>query len=195
MTSNLLGFGSLLEKLDGIMAPPKGTTQEEVDSFRKWQDDDNKAKYYMLASMSDELQRQHEKMTSGHAILLHLQELDGVQNQSIRYEISRDLFRCRITEGLAVDKHVLNMVGLKERLESLNSFMEADLQEDMILQSLFSSFFQFIMNYYMTKQQHTLAKLLKMLILPYMQMKGKDKEAALIASTSKDKKFKAQDEQ
>ena len=38
-------------------------------------DEDNKVKYYMLGSMSDELQRQHEEINIAHQMLAHLQEL------------------------------------------------------------------------------------------------------------------------
>ena len=40
-------------------------------------DDDNKAKYYILGSMFDELQHQHEDIKTSHQMLAHLQELFG----------------------------------------------------------------------------------------------------------------------
>ncbi|KAL3513352.1 hypothetical protein ACH5RR_026069 [Cinchona calisaya] len=112
-------------------------------------------------------------MPRARAILLHLQKLYGEKIRSIRYEISRKLFRYKMAECLDMDKHILNMIRLTERLESLNFFMEADLQDDLILQSLSSSFSQFIINYHVTKKEHTLAKLLKVLTLAQKEMKGK----------------------
>ncbi|KAL3522692.1 hypothetical protein ACH5RR_015526 [Cinchona calisaya] len=46
------------------------------------------------------------------------------------------------------------------------------------------------MNYHMTKQEHTLAELLKMLTLAQKETNGRGKETSLIPSTSKAKKFK-----
>ncbi|PPZ28035.1 hypothetical protein C5P36_26375, partial [Escherichia coli] len=58
-----------------------------------------RAKCYMLASMSNELQKQHENMQSASEILLHLQELYGEHSRNARYEISKQLFRMRMFEG------------------------------------------------------------------------------------------------
>ena len=40
-------------------------------------DVDNKARYYMLGLMSDELQHQHEDIKTSYQMLAHLQELFG----------------------------------------------------------------------------------------------------------------------
>ena len=40
-------------------------------------DDDNKAMYYILSSMSDELQHQHEDIETARQMLAHLQEMFG----------------------------------------------------------------------------------------------------------------------
>ncbi|KAL3502639.1 hypothetical protein ACH5RR_037088 [Cinchona calisaya] len=117
-------------------------------------------------------------MPSAHVILLHLEELYG-ERRSIRFEISRELFCCSITKGSDFDKHVVKMIGLIEHLESLSFDL-----------SLPGSFSQFIMNYHLTKQEHTLAELLKIVTLTKKEMRVKGKETTLIASTSKAKKFK-----
>ena len=48
--------------------------------------------YYMLASVYNELQRQHEDKEP-RAMLLHLMELFAEQSRTLRYEISKSLFR------------------------------------------------------------------------------------------------------
>ena len=50
---------------------------EQRASQEKWIDEDNKARYYMLGSMSDELQCQHEDIKTARQILAHLQEMFG----------------------------------------------------------------------------------------------------------------------
>ena len=93
------------EKLSYILNSPipasvaATASEEEIATFKKWQDDASVVQCIMLASMSNELQRQHEKMDA-HSILLHLQELYGEQSRSVRYEISKELFRSLMTGAL-----------------------------------------------------------------------------------------------
>ena len=45
---------------------PARPSTEQRASLDKWTDEDNKARYYMLDSMSDELQRQHKDIRTAH---------------------------------------------------------------------------------------------------------------------------------
>ena len=48
------------------------SSAEQRASLKKWMDEDNKARYYMLGSMSDELQHQHEDIKTNCQMLAHL---------------------------------------------------------------------------------------------------------------------------
>ena len=50
--------------------------EEEVSTYKMWKNDSLTVKYIILASMSNELQRQHESMDT-QSILLNLKELYG----------------------------------------------------------------------------------------------------------------------
>jgi hypothetical protein len=93
---------------------PEGASDEEKATWEKWTLDDVQAKCYMLASMSNELQKQHENMNKARDILLHLQELYGEQSRTARYEISKQLFRAKMSEGADVGAHVHKMIRLIE---------------------------------------------------------------------------------
>ncbi|KAL9443979.1 hypothetical protein AB3S75_017201 [Citrus x aurantiifolia] len=54
---------------------PEGASEAECVTYQKWQDDDLSARSYIVASMSSELQRQHENMPNPSSMILHLQEL------------------------------------------------------------------------------------------------------------------------
>ena len=105
----------------------------------------------MWASMSTEIHRQYEKYDSAKEILLHLQELFGEQSRTARYEISKQLFHAKIKEEEDVRTHVNSMIHSIEELESLDFMMDAQLQTDLILQSLPESFGQTIANSICTK--------------------------------------------
>ena len=79
------------------MLPAHPTVDHKV-AYEKWTDDDNKDRCYMLASMSNELQRQHEDIKTIKAILDHLKDLYGEQSQSTHYEVSKRLFKIKICE-------------------------------------------------------------------------------------------------
>ena len=53
---------------------PVGPSIDEIEeeANKMWEKDDIKARCYMLASMSNELQKQHENMDSATSIILHL---------------------------------------------------------------------------------------------------------------------------
>ena len=68
LTSKKLGH---ILNQEPIVLPNHLTTKQRV-AFEKWMDEDSRVKYYVLASMSNELQSQHEHMPTVRAIITHL---------------------------------------------------------------------------------------------------------------------------
>ena len=61
----------------------------------------------MLASMTNELQSQHEDMQTAKMILTHLQELYSEQSQITCFEVSKRVFHTKMHEGQWVHDHWL----------------------------------------------------------------------------------------
>ena len=141
----------------------------------------------MLASMSNELQKQYDSYKSSTSILLHLQELYGGQSRTARFNVSKELFQAKMAEGSSVNEHVLKMIGYIEQLKKLDVGMDADLQID--LQSLPGSFSQFVMNFNMSRMTVPLHELLNMLTTAEGSIKKTKGSTFVIhkASTSKSK--------
>ncbi|CAL9076301.1 unnamed protein product [Musa textilis] len=97
------------------------------------------------------------------SILLYLRKLFEEHGRTQRYEISKSLFRARITERTPVQNHVLKMIEWIEKFTGLRMVLEDNLCVDIVLQSLSDSFSQFIMNFNMNKLEVTLPELLNML--------------------------------
>ena len=82
------------EKLFYILDTPtlepleEDSSQEEKTTYKMWQNDSLTVKCIILASMTNELQRQHESMDT-HSILLNLKELYGEHSRTARSEISK----------------------------------------------------------------------------------------------------------
>ncbi|XP_077242352.1 uncharacterized protein LOC143882834 [Tasmannia lanceolata] len=70
-----------------IEAPPlpgPDATMQERDRAKKWHDDDQMAKCYILGLMSNVLQQQHVGMASTMDIVFNLKEMFGEQNPTAR---------------------------------------------------------------------------------------------------------------
>ena len=145
----------------------------------------------MWAYMSNEIHRQYKKYTNAKEILLHLQELFVEQSTIARYEISKLLFCAKMKEGKDVGAHMNSMIHSIEEIQSLDFMMNAQLQTDLILQSLPESFGQTIANFHMNKIECTLAELLNMLVTAQKAIHNeKGKEVALIDYSSGTEKKK-----
>ncbi|XP_017978272.1 PREDICTED: uncharacterized protein LOC108662425 [Theobroma cacao] len=115
-----------------------------------------------LANMTIELQKKHEHMDV-QSMILHLRELFDKEGRTKRYEISKELFRCKIAEGSFVRPYVLEMIGLIERLGQLGLAMDHELSIDLDLQFLLDTFSQFVLNFHMNRLKATFPEVLNML--------------------------------
>jgi hypothetical protein len=116
----------------------------------------------MLATMSPDLQNQYEHEDA----YTMIQGLCGIfENQASaeRYNISKALFACKLTEGTLVSPHVIKMMGYIETLDKLGYELKDDLATDMILQSLPVSYEPFIMNFHMNGIEKIVSELHGML--------------------------------
>ncbi|XP_031394396.1 uncharacterized protein LOC116205848 [Punica granatum] len=126
---NMEALGYILETQE-IELPGGDATSDQQDAYDQWSVDDTKVRCYMLASMSNELKRQHENMKSSREILKNLRELYGENSMTARYEISNELFRARMQEGTKVAAHVQKMINLIQQLEKLEFQMDKELHVD-----------------------------------------------------------------
>ncbi|XP_073049495.1 uncharacterized protein [Primulina eburnea] len=104
-------------------APPKeaaaNAPADELAKLEKWWDHDLKAKSYMLASMSNELQRRFQDAVNATDIYTHLQELYGAQTRPLRHAGLKELMTTRLRDGASVHEHGIRMIGLIEKLHRL----------------------------------------------------------------------------
>ena len=119
-----------------------------------------------------------------HSILLNLKDLYGEHSRTARFEISKQLFRARMTEGTSVQNHVLMVIDLITRLGQLGFVMDGELNQDLILQSLPDSFSQFVLNYHMNKLDIFLPELLNILKIVENHIKG-EKGSLLMVDKNK----------
>lgn len=165
---------------------PEDATEEDQAARQTHLDDLDLATCIMLASMTPELQKQHETM-NGREIIQNLRELFDKESRTERFDISKELFHCKLPEGSPVRPHVLKIIGFITRLSRLGWDFDHDLTIDLVLASLPPSYGQFVMNFQMNRIEVTLAELLNMLTTAEKSVK-KDKSSVLLISTSNRKK-------
>lgn len=143
--------------------PGATATQEEWDAYEKWRRADEMTKCYMLASMSNVLQHQHQNFPTAKDILVNVTEMFGEQNRAARQMAMKGLLNTRMSEGTPVKDHVIKMMGFINELEILGADMDLQSQIDMILSSLLESFNQYVLNYNMNNLNLSLTELMKSL--------------------------------
>lgn len=166
--------------------PGSDAQPSEVELYQKWVKADEMARCYMLASMTNILQHQHQSFGSAYDIIMNLKEMFGDQGRSARQKAMWTLMNTRMTEGTPVREHVLKMIDCLNTLEVLGAEIDGESQVDIVLESLPDSFNQFKLNYSMNKLTYTLAGLMSSLQTAEGIVKGKSIQN-VEASSSKPK--------
>ncbi|XP_073049505.1 uncharacterized protein [Primulina eburnea] len=171
--------------------PPKEAdpdiSRTELAKLEKHWDHDLQAKSYMLASMSNELQRRFEEAVNAAEIQLHLKELYDVQTRSERHTTVKELITTRLREGTSVHEHGVRMIGLIDKLVGLHLVIHSELSTDILLLSLHASIDGFLVNFNMNKLEATLEELINMLT-NYEATIKKEKSVLLVGSSYGDRK-------
>ena len=127
----------------------------------------------MLATMSPELQKQHERMNA-YEMLEHLQRMFKGPDGEERFNTSKALYSSKQGECDPVGPHVLKMIGYIKYLDTLGSPISPEYQIDLILQSLNSRYSQLVINYNMNEIDRTPTTLLAMLRTVEINIKKAD---------------------
>ncbi|KAL0409642.1 UNVERIFIED_CONTAM: Transposon Ty2-B Gag-Pol polyprotein [Sesamum radiatum] len=167
---------------------PEGSSPEERLTFEKWHEDNRKVRSIILASMTNEIQKQYDRLEDVPSIMLCMKDVYAVPDRHIRYAATKAFFRTKMTEGSSVHSHGVKMLSLVEKLEDLKAGLNNDTYIDVILQSLPPSYDPFIVNYNMNGLEKSIHELINMLV-QYEVMTHKSEPSVLVgeASTSKAK--------
>ncbi|KAK8533064.1 hypothetical protein V6N12_076345 [Hibiscus sabdariffa] len=166
--------------------PGPNASRADKDKFKKHMDDMVDVGCLMLATMTPELQKQHENMVA-YEMIQNLKEIYEGQAHQERYETSKALFQCKMSEGSSVGAHVIKMMGYIQTLEKLGFALNDELATDVILQSLPDSFNQFVLNFNMNEINKTLPQLLGMLRTAESNMKKGGSKSVLMVRVAKEK--------
>ncbi|KAL2248260.1 uncharacterized protein LOC105162789 [Sesamum indicum] len=143
---------------------PEGSTSEERVTFERWHEDNRKVRSIVLASMTNDIQKQCDRHDDAASIMLRMKKVYAVPDRHIRYAATKVFFGTKMTEGSSVKELGIKMLSLVEKLEDLQAGIHNDTHIDMILQSLPPSYNPFAVNYNMNRLANTINKLINMLV-------------------------------
>ncbi|XP_074331827.1 uncharacterized protein LOC141668706 [Apium graveolens] len=142
----------------------EGATRVQQAAYQKYIDDDTNVTCLMLATMSPERQKQHERMDA-YIMIEHLKRMFEGEARQERFDTSKALYACKQGDRDPVGPHVLKMIGYMEYLATPCFAIVPKTQIDLILQYLNNNYAQFVMNYNMNEIEKTPTELLVMLKL------------------------------
>ncbi|GAV57197.1 UBN2_3 domain-containing protein, partial [Cephalotus follicularis] len=71
--------------------PAEDASTEDHAIYKKWVANEKKVRSYLMASMSNALQVQHESMRDSREILLHLRERYGDTSRNAQFQLTAEL--------------------------------------------------------------------------------------------------------
>ncbi|KAK4390317.1 hypothetical protein Sango_2095000 [Sesamum angolense] len=163
-------------------ALPEGSSPEKRITIKKWLEDNRKVGSIILAPMTNDIQKQYDRLDDVPSIMLRTKEVYAVPDRHIKYAVKKAFFGTKMTEGSSVRSHGVKMLSVvledSRKTHVLN----------VILQSLSPSYDPFIINYNVNGLEKSIHELINMLV-QYKITTHKYVPAVLVgeASTSKAK--------
>ena len=97
-------------------------------AYEKWNKADEIARCYILASMSNVLQHQHQSYVTARDIMTNLKEMFGEQGRPARQQAMKALMSTKMSEGTPVREHLLKMFDSLNTLEVLEPRLMVNLK-------------------------------------------------------------------
>ncbi|KAK4381679.1 Transposon Ty1-ML2 Gag-Pol polyprotein [Sesamum angolense] len=111
---------------------PDGSSSEERETFERWHADHRKVRSIILASMSNDVQKQYDRLDDVASILQRMKEVYAIPDRHTRYVATKEFFRSKMTEESFVQEHGVKMLSLVEKLKELKARLENDTYIDSI---------------------------------------------------------------
>ncbi|KAK4391478.1 hypothetical protein Sango_1925600 [Sesamum angolense] len=171
---------------------PDRSSSEERETFERWHADHRKVQSIILAFMSNDVQKQYDRLDNVTSILQRMKEVYAILDRHTKYVATKEFFRAKMTKGSSVQEHGVKMLSLVEKLEDLKARLDNDTYIDVIIQSLPSSYYLFVINFNMNELEKSINELINMLV--QYEATKKSAPSVLIgeASTSKAKAKRAE---
>ncbi|TYK19580.1 gag/pol protein [Cucumis melo var. makuwa] len=109
-------------------------------AYDRWIKANEKARVYILASMSDVLEKKHGSLATAKEIMDSLKGMFGQPEWYLRHEAFKYIYTKRMKEGISIREHVLDMMMHFNIAEVNGGAIDEANQVSFILESLPKSF-------------------------------------------------------
>ncbi|KAL0315412.1 UNVERIFIED_CONTAM: hypothetical protein Sradi_5419400, partial [Sesamum radiatum] len=127
------------------------SSSEERETFERWHADHRKVKSIILVSISNDVQKQYDRLDDVASILQCMKEIYAIPDRHTKYVATKEFFRAKMTEGSSVQEHGVKMLSLVEKFEDIKVGLDNDTYIDVIFQSLSPSYDPFIVKFNMNR--------------------------------------------
>ncbi|XP_022157632.1 uncharacterized protein LOC111024294 [Momordica charantia] len=90
--------------------PAENANRNVREAFDRWVKANDKARVYILASMTDVLAKKHEPLMTAKEIMDSLKAMFGEPSSTLRHEALKYVYNEHMKEGTSVREHVLDMM-------------------------------------------------------------------------------------
>ena len=130
-------------------------------SYTRWKESNDIARCYMLASMSNALQKQHESYITAREIMDNLEDMFGGQESLARQKAITSLMICKQKAGTPVKSHMIKMMGFFAEAADNGAELDYNTQIEMVFNSLSKHFVGFRAAYNLGEKEFSLTRLMK----------------------------------
>ncbi|KAL0462717.1 UNVERIFIED_CONTAM: hypothetical protein Slati_0159300 [Sesamum latifolium] len=85
------------------------SSSNERETFERWHADHRKVRSIILSSMSNNIQKQYDRLDDVASILQYMKEVYAIPDRHTRYVATKEFFRTKMTEGYSVQEHGVKM--------------------------------------------------------------------------------------
>ncbi|KAM6563287.1 hypothetical protein CsatB_023285 [Cannabis sativa] len=136
---------------EALEQPGENATKAIKEKFERWQNANNKARYFMLSSKVDTLKIRFPNTLTTVDIMKQLTELFGMASIQARFEVTKNFINARMKPHQNVRDHLLQMTSYFQEAENHGAIIDQTTQVSLILNSLTPTFLPFTLNYVMNK--------------------------------------------
>ncbi|XP_062100763.1 uncharacterized protein LOC133806683 [Humulus lupulus] len=131
--------------------------KESREKYECWLAANNKAKAYMLASMSDTLRTKLEDVETAYEIMEQLQEMFGHKTGQSRFEATKKYANARMVPGMHIRDHFIKMMNYFQEAELHGATIDKETQVGLILAP---NFLPFTTNYLLNILKYGMTQLM-----------------------------------
>ncbi|KAI9169007.1 hypothetical protein LWI28_005411 [Acer negundo] len=168
--------------------PPAPNNESSImyrDEYEQWKTSDDMAKCYIMATISDVLQQQHEGMKSAADIMMSLEEMFAMKSRTTKREAVTAFMNLMMKPGQAVKDHMMKVIAHLNIAELHGAEIDGETKIDMVVNSLSDSFDQFKLDYTLNKKEYSLQGLMQdVQTAEKILMKGKGQEIHMVGKVA-----------